>query len=141
LLRLHPATSGGQGTGGMNFRDDFLMNSPGMLSGNGIAFVLGSFVQFGNTATFNASGGQINPATHTDGAAITTTTAHTFALELGYSDAQAMTVLTELTQAADHLPVVADYQLTSVPEPTSLTFGALAALAGLAVRRIRARAA
>ena len=55
----------------MHFRDDLILNSPAMLSGNPIAYVAGSFVQFGNTATFDAAGNPINPATHTNGGAIT----------------------------------------------------------------------
>jgi PEP-CTERM motif len=137
-----PATSAfftGQSTGGLSFRDDFLLNSPGMLSGNGIHYVPGSFVTFGNTATFDASGNLINPATHTDGAAITTSSSSAFALELSgqYTSSQAAGVLTDLTEAADHLPVVADYNFTPVPEPSSLALAFAGALAG--ARFIRRR--
>jgi endonuclease/exonuclease/phosphatase family metal-dependent hydrolase len=113
-----PATSAfftGQDTGGMQFRDDFLMNSPGMLSGS-IHYVAGSFDVFGNTDS------------HTYGSAVTTGSALAFSAQLtGYTTAQASTVLTELTQASDHLPVVADY-LLSVPEPTSFLFVAIGGL-------------
>jgi hypothetical protein len=136
-----PATSAaftGQSTGGMQFRDDLIMNSPGMLSGNGISFVPGSFVQFGNTATFDANGNQINAATHTNGGAITSSNSTTFAAELSgqYTSAQAATVLGNLTQAADHLPVVADYQL-AVPEPSSFALVGAAGAGVVAARRRR----
>ena len=85
-----PATSAffpGQGISGMDFRDDFLLNSPGMVSGNAIHYLANSFVNFGNTNT------------HTYSSAITTGTAATFASQLtGYSTAQASTVLTQLAQ-------------------------------------------
>jgi hypothetical protein len=107
-----PATSAfftGQSTGGMQFRDDFLLNSPGVLSGNAIQYLTNSFVNFGNTNT------------HTYGSAITTGSASTFAAQLsGYTTTQASTVLTQLSQAGDHLPVVADYMVTPVPEPSSV---------------------
>jgi endonuclease/exonuclease/phosphatase family metal-dependent hydrolase len=122
-----PATSaffGGQSTGGMQFRDDFLLSSPGMQSGNPIQYVANSFVNFGNTGT------------HTYGQAITTGNAATFAAELsGYTTAQASTVLTQLAQASDHLPVVADYQITAVPEPSALALVVAAAVGGLVRRR------
>jgi hypothetical protein len=140
-----PATSAfftGQGTGGMSFRDDFLMHSPGMLSGGAISFVQGSFLQFGNTATFDANGNLINPATHTDNGAITSSSSSAFAAELSgqYTSAQAAAVLTDLTQAADHLPVVADYRIVPVPEP-SMVLTAAGVFGLLAVWRRRPRTA
>ncbi len=66
----------GQSTGGMQFRDDFLLDSPGMQSGNAIQYVGNSFVNFGNTGT------------HTYGSAITTGSSSAFAAELsGYTAA------------------------------------------------------
>ncbi|HEX4589489.1 MAG TPA: PEP-CTERM sorting domain-containing protein [Gemmataceae bacterium] len=136
-----PATSAaftGQSTGGMHFRDDFLLNSPGMLSGNLIKYIAGSSVSFGNTATFDASGNQINPATHSNSGAISSSNAAAFAAELSgqYTTSGAGNVLTSLTQASDHLPVVADYQLTAVPEPSSLLL-LLTATPGIAFLRRR----
>jgi hypothetical protein len=124
-----PATSAfftGQSTGGMHYRDDMLLNSPGMLSGNAIDYITGSYAAFGNTNT------------HTYLGAITTGSASALAAELSgqYTTAQAATVLTDLAEASDHLPVVADYQLTAIPEPSSL---ALAAVAAAAVGYIRGR--
>jgi hypothetical protein len=107
-----PATTAafsGQSTGGMNYRDDMLLNSPGMLSGSGIHYVNGSFVAFGNTGT------------HTYQSAVTTGSTTAFAAELsGYTPTQAGTVLSDLGQLSDHLPVVADYSLAAVPEPPFL---------------------
>jgi hypothetical protein len=125
----------GQSNGGMHFRDDFIMNSPGMLAGNAIHYLTGSYVEFGNTATFDANGNQINPATHTNGGSITSSSNSAFAAELSGTygtPSGAAGVLTALTQAADHLPVVSDYQFTPVPEPSTfaLLAGAAAACAG-----------
>jgi hypothetical protein len=144
-----PATTAaftGQSAGGMQFRDDFLMNSPGMLSGNNAIFYLTggtptfttTFVQFGNTATFDTAGNQISPATHANAGAITTSSASAFATELSgqYTTSGAMTVLTDLTQAADHLPVVADYQV--VPEPSSVAL-VMVAVAGIGFARRKVR--
>jgi PEP-CTERM motif len=134
-----PATSAfftGQSTGGMQFRDDMLLNSPGMRSGNAIDYITGSFVAFGNTATFDAAGNQINPPTHTFLGAITSSSASALAAELPGYGVSASTILTALTQAADHLPVVADYQISAVPEPSSFALLILGA-AGIGCARRR----
>jgi hypothetical protein len=132
-----PSTSAfftGQGTGGMHFRDDLLLNSPGMQSGNAIHYILGSFVAFGNTATFDAAGNQINAPTHTYLGAITTSSTSAFAAEMPGDGVPASTILTDLADAADHLPVVADYQFTPVPEPSSFALLTVAA-AGIGYAR------
>jgi endonuclease/exonuclease/phosphatase family metal-dependent hydrolase len=130
---LSPATSAfftGQSTAGMQFRDDMLLDSPGVQSGNAIQYLTNSFVNFGNTNT------------HTYGSAITTGSAATFAAELsGYSTAQASTVLTQLAQASDHLPVVADYTVTPVPEPSSLALVGVVVVGLVAHRRNMAHSA
>jgi hypothetical protein len=80
-------------------------------------------VDFGNTATFDANGNLLNAATHTNGDSVTTGNSTLFASELSgqfNTAGAAANVLTALTQASDHLPVVADYQATAVPEPSSL---------------------
>jgi endonuclease/exonuclease/phosphatase family metal-dependent hydrolase len=118
----------GQSTAGMQFRDDFLLYSPGMQSGNAITYLTNSFVNFGNTNT------------HTYGSAITTGSASTFAAQLsGYTTGQASTVLTQLAQASDHLPVVADYMVTAVPEPSALALVGIAVAACGYARRRRAK--
>jgi hypothetical protein len=139
-----PSTSAfytGQSTGGMQFRDDLLLNSPGMSSGNAIQYLTGSFVSFGNTATFDAAGNQINPPTHTFQGPITSSSTSALAAELPGYGVSASTLLTDLADAADHLPVVADYRFTAVPEPSSFALF-LAAAAGIGyVRRRRPAAA
>jgi hypothetical protein len=136
-----PSTSAfftGQSTGGMNFRDDMLLNSPGMLSGNPIHYLAGSFLSFGNTATFDGLGNQLNPPTHSFQGAITSSNAAAFAAELPGYGVPASTILTDLTEAADHLPVVADYQITGVPEPSSFVL-LVAGAAGIGLVRRRTR--
>jgi endonuclease/exonuclease/phosphatase family metal-dependent hydrolase len=115
-----------ESTSSMNFRDDLLLNSPAMVNGAVIHYMPGSLVPFGNTNT------------HTYQDSITTGNPSTLAGQLnGYSMAQATTVLTQLTQVSDHLPVVADYQFTPVPEPTFILTG-VAVVAGVGyVRRWR----
>jgi hypothetical protein len=105
-----PATSAaftGESTGGMNYRDDVLLNSVAATSGTNIQYVGGSYVSFGNTGT------------HTFQGAVSTGSASALAAELsGYTTTQASKVLTELTQVADHLPVVADYHIVVPPTIT-----------------------
>lgn len=116
-----------ESTMSMNFRDDFLMNSPALQSGSSaIHYLTNSYVTVGNTNT------------HTYQGAITTGSAAAFAGELsGFSTAQAQQVLNDLIAVSDHLPVVADYQLTAVPEPSSFFFVVVAAC-GHAARRMAA---
>ena len=128
-LTTSPATTAAfanQSTTGMKYRDDLLLNSPAVESGNTgtLSLINGSYSAFGNTGTV-AYGG-----------AITTGNASLFANELtagNYSTSQASAILTDLSQVSDHLPVIADYQLNnlnSVPEPTSMVL-ILAGAAGI----------
>jgi hypothetical protein len=111
-------------TDDMNFRDDFLMNSPAMQSGSAIHYLLGSYVAFGNTNT------------HTYQGAITTGSASAFAAQLsGYTTGQASQILSDLVAMSDHLPVVADYQLTPVPEPSAFALVFVAVVGVFARRR------
>jgi hypothetical protein len=95
----------GESAGGMHYRDDVMLNSPGATSGPYVQYMNGSQVIFGNTAT------------HTYQKAVSTGSSMALAAELsGYTATQAGTILAELTQVADHLPVVSDYRL--IPPPT-----------------------
>jgi hypothetical protein len=53
----------------------------------------------------------------------------------GYSTSQAATVLSELVQVSDHLPVVADYRITAVPDPSALALVVAAAAGAGSLRR------
>jgi hypothetical protein len=120
VLTETPATVSafsGQSTGGMRFRDDLILDSPAVYNGtSGLQYISGSLHAFGNTGTVGFGG------------AISSGNVAAFAADLpsNYSDnngALAMQVLTELTQVADHLPVVSDYQIlapASVPAPASV---------------------
>jgi hypothetical protein len=117
----------GQSTGGMHFRDDFLLHSPAVQSGVGLRYVSGSYLAFGNTSTHQYLG------------AVTTGDAAAFAAELsGYTPAQAAAVLAELAQVSDHLPVIADYQIIAVPEPSALALVVAGAVLGAGYVRRRA---
>ncbi len=90
----------GQVTAGMDDRFDFQLVSGEWLDGRGLDYIAGSYWAFGNTGT------------HRMNAAITTGSAAALQAFLpGYTVAQSGTILTYLSQVADHLPVVADYQL------------------------------
>ena len=90
----------GQVTAGMDDRFDFQLVSGEWLDGRGLDYITGSYWAFGNTGT------------HRMNAAITTGSAAALQAFLpGYTVAQSGTILTYLSQVADHLPVVADYQL------------------------------
>lgn len=89
-----PASSSqfaGQATGGMDDRFDFQLTSDEFLDSEGLSYISGSYHAFGNNGTH----GGINSA-------ITT----------GFGAAP--NVLTALTTASDHLPVVADYQVPAI---------------------------
>lgn len=118
-----PSTSSAftnQSTGGMHYRDDMLLHSPAVANGIGIKYIANSYVSFGNTNT------------HTYLGDITTGSASAFAAELlGYNSSQAATVLSDLSNVSDHLPVVADYFIVAVPEPASWAFIGVLAVASL----------
>jgi hypothetical protein len=80
-----------------------------------------------------------------DGSTLTTDTAYGGTVNTSTNTAlfdlpNASTVLSDLTQLTDHLPIVADYDFTSTPEPTTLLTTAMA-MAGvlLPARRHRRR--
>lgn len=109
-----PATSSqfaGQVLGGVDDRFDFQLTTAEFLDGEGLSYISGSYHAFGNNGTH----GGINSA-------ITT------------GDGAASNVLTALTRASDHLPVVADYQLPAVMHaqvaslPTNVPLGSAATL-------------
>ena len=95
----------------LSYRDDFQFVSGPMLSQNGLQLLSGTYGAFGNNGT-TARGKSVNLTTNT-----------------ALSDLVNRTdVLSALTTATDHLPVVADYTVVGVPEPSS---GILAGVAGL----------
>jgi autotransporter-associated beta strand protein len=111
-----PATTayfGGQVTGGIDDRFDYQLTTGELLDGRGMDYLTDSYWAFGNTNT------------HTMKGAITTgSPAALAALLPGYTNTQASSVLTALSQVTDHLPVVADYQL---PAKMSASLAALPA--------------
>jgi autotransporter-associated beta strand protein len=111
-----PATTAyypGQVTSGMDDRFDFQLVTGAWLDGRGLDYIPNSYWAFGNTGT------------HTMNQAITTGSPSALQAFLpGYTLAQSGTILTSLSQVADHLPVVADYQ---VPARLSASIGVLPA--------------
>jgi hypothetical protein len=106
LSPVTTATYTGQSTVGMRYRDDVILNSPGMLSGNSISYVNGSHTIFGNTGT------------HTyQGTLASGSTAAFAALLPGYTQSEAAGVINQLALTSDHLPVITDYVIAPVPEP------------------------
>jgi hypothetical protein len=106
-----PATSSqfsGQALSGVDDRFDFQLFSDEFQDGEGLSYLPGSYHAFGNNATHNCCN---SPITSGTGAA--------------------PNVLTALTTASDHLPVVADYQLPAMmdaqlaPIPPTVSQGAL----------------
>ncbi len=81
----------GQALGGVDDRFDFQLVTNELLDGEGLSYIPGSYRAFGNNGTH----GNFNQA-------ITTGTG------------AAPNVLTALTTASDHLPVVADYQVPAI---------------------------
>lgn len=100
--------SGGGGLigGGMDDRFDFQLATAGMLDGEGVSYIAGSYHPFGNNGT------------HTLNSSITTGTG------------AAPNVLNALATVSDHLPVVADYQIPARmgvvvgPVPATVIVGA-----------------
>jgi len=111
-----PATTAfypGQITGGMDDRFDFQLVTGAWLDGRGLDYVPGSYWAFGNTGTHNLN------------QAITTGSPSALQAFLpGYTQSQASTILTNLSRVADHLPVVADYQ---IPAKLSASLAAIPA--------------
>ena len=99
IKRTHtqsPASSSqfsGQALGGVDDRFDFQLVTGEFLDNEGLSYIPGSYRAFGNNGTHTG----INSAITTGNGA-------------------APNVLTALTTASDHLPVVADYQVPSDPE-------------------------
>lgn len=86
-----PASSqqySGQVTGGVDDRFDFQLVSGEWMDGEGLAYISGTYRAFGNNGTHSCCN-----------SAITT------------GSGASSSVLTALTRASDHLPVVADYQI------------------------------
>jgi len=89
-----PVTSSqfpGQATGGVDDRFDFQLVSDELQDGEGLSYLSGSYHAFGNNATHSCCNSPITTGT-----------------------GAAPNVLTALTTASDHLPVVADYQLPAI---------------------------
>lgn len=89
-----PASSSqfsGQSTGGVDDRFDFQLATAEVLDGEGLSYISGSYHAFGNNASHGCCN---NPITAGNGAA--------------------SNVLTALTTASDHLPVVADYRVPAI---------------------------
>ena len=98
---------------------------------NGLTLVPDTQTAFGSSY-YNASGGLV---TNTAYAGTVNTAANQSLSDLS----NASTVYADLTQLTDHLPIVADYDFTSTPEPTTLlTAGAATATLLLGRRRHRA---
>ena len=105
----------------LQYRDDAQLVSSSVLNGTGgLQLVSGNYTAFGNDGTtlYKTSVNQ---------------TSNTALSDLP----DQLTVLAALTTATDHLPVVADYTFTAVPEPGTglMAIVATAILAGLAWRR------
>ncbi len=102
------------------------------------------------TSTAGATGLQLVPYTQTafgssyyNGTTLTTDTAEGGTINTSTNTAlfdlsNASTVLTDLTQISDHLPIVADYSFVAAPEPSSLPLLAAVALVPTLARRRRA---
>jgi exonuclease III len=105
---------------GPEFRDDLQLINSATQSQNGLQYVAGSFNVFGN----NGSSGYNVAVSSSSNTA------------LGDLSNRS-TVLTDLTEVSDHLPVVADYAVVGLPEPGTLVLLALGGLCALRRRRAR----
>lgn len=115
----------------LRFRDDYQLLTQNILNGTGaIDYVSGSLQGFGNNGTTAARGNVNSPSTsggsNTDLAYMTAAN--------GYNPTQAQ-ILAALTTASDHLPNLADYTFTPIPEPASIAL--LCGSATLLFRRRR----
>ena len=106
----------------LRYRDDYQLMTANVLSGGtgAINYISGTLAAFGNNNE-TPSGGNVNNANNT-----------AFSYMTNPTGAQ---VLSALTTASDHLPNVADYTFTPVPEPGCLSLLA----AGSAVILLLAR--
>jgi endonuclease/exonuclease/phosphatase family metal-dependent hydrolase len=106
----------------LEYRDDLELMTQNVYSGTSSAldYVAGSLHAFGNNGSVGLDG-SVNSLSNT---ALNDLEAN--------APISASTLLSDLTQASDHVPVVADYDLVGVPEPSSLVL-LLAGAAGLAL--------
>ena len=110
----------------LEYRDDLELMTQNVYDGTSSAlnYVAGSLHAFGNNGSVGLDGSVdsgSNTALSTD------------LVKDGGAFISATSLYYDLTQASDHLPVVADYELAPVPEPSSLALLLAAAAAGLSV--------
>lgn len=91
----------GQVVGGLDDRFDFQLVTGELLDGEGLDYISGSYHTFGNNGSLPCCNADINDAGNTV----------TFPGVTSYTKSQ---ILNALNTIADHLPVVADYQLPAV---------------------------
>ncbi len=115
----------------LRYRDDYQLMTVNVLSGGSgaINYVAGTLLSFGNNGT-TPSGGNVNNGSNTALAYMTSAN--------GYNPTGAQ-VLAALDTASDHLPNVADYTFTPVPEPgyVSLLSAGSAFVLYYRIRRLR----
>ena len=89
--------------GGMDDRFDFLLDSAAFQDDEGLAYVEGTYLAYGNDGEHFDAGID----------------------DYGFNNAVGMTIATALRLASDHIPVLADYQVPAkVTADSSLDFGA-----------------
>jgi hypothetical protein len=103
----------------LRYRDDFQFVSGPMLTENGLQLDPASYCVFGNNGSVPL-GDAVNWTGNTALGDLTNRT----------------DVLGDLTTATDHLPVVADYNVVDVPEPST---GMMAGIAGLIFAAVACR--